>query len=189
MGENILLRPSHAGRAAPDPAGTGNRPPRVRCGPRAPACASSFSFSGMKVEHVGGGIGDLRLGQRLGAPIRGLLLLRQVDAQQARAPGPSGRACRYRCGSVATRSWCNRAAPAMTPNALTAPRCRSAHNGRSSDHRDRPAAASGWARRSGRARIWTTSAEPSPGDNCTTQSRSRCGLRPSVSVSIATDWV
>ena len=32
-----------------------------------------------------------------------------------------------------------------------------------------------------------TSAEPSPGDICTTQSLSRCGLRPSVSVSIATD--
>ena len=36
------------------------------------------------------------------------------------------------------------------------------------------------------AGIWTTSAVPSPADSCTTQSRSRSGLRPSVSVSMAT---
>ncbi len=35
--------------------------------------------------------------------------------------------------------------------------------------------------------ICTTSAEPSPGENCTTQSRSRFGSSPMVSVSIATD--
>ena len=34
--------------------------------------------------------------------------------------------------------------------------------------------------------ICTTSAEPSPGESCTTQSRSRCGSSPMVSVSIAT---
>ena len=34
-----------------------------------------------------------------------------------------------------------------------------------------------------------TGAVPSPFESCTTHSLSRCGLSPSVSVSIATDWV
>ena len=37
--------------------------------------------------------------------------------------------------------------------------------------------------------ICTTSALPSPGESCTTQSRSRCGFSPMVSVSIATALV
>ncbi len=43
---------------------------------------SSFALQGVQVQHVGGGVLELRLRQRLGAPVRGLLLLREIDAEQ-----------------------------------------------------------------------------------------------------------
>ena len=97
----------------------------------------------------------------------------------ARARGPSGRAGRYRCGSAARRSWCSRAAPAITPKAFdsTAISKRAIVEDLQRPP-DRRAAASDSARRCRPGGICTTSAEPSPGESCTTQSRSRCGLSP-----------
>ena len=76
-------------------------PPPIRRGPaatrsgrnRKQAAARSFAAlpgqhgielfpQGMEVKHVGGGIGDLGVGELLGAPIGKLLLLGNVDAEE-----------------------------------------------------------------------------------------------------------
>ena len=41
-----------------------------------------MAFEGVQVQDIRGGVGELLLGQRLGAPVGGLLLLGKVDAQQ-----------------------------------------------------------------------------------------------------------
>src|SRR6185437_8270125 len=44
-----------------------------------------LGLQGMQVEHIGGGITQLLVGEVGGAPIRRLLLLRQLDAEQVAA--------------------------------------------------------------------------------------------------------
>src|SRR6476469_9077298 len=41
-----------------------------------------LSLQGVKVQDVGGRIGDLRIGQLGGTPVRALLLFREIDAEQ-----------------------------------------------------------------------------------------------------------
>ena len=64
----------------------------------------------VQVEHVRGGIVDLRRAQLGRAPVARLLLLGDVDVQQLARPDPSARAGRYRCAPAARRSWCSRPA-------------------------------------------------------------------------------
>ena len=42
----------------------------------------------VQIENVGGGVGELGVAQRLGAPVGGLLLLGDLDADAARASDP-----------------------------------------------------------------------------------------------------
>src|SRR5262249_54517770 len=80
MGENILGRP--AGKIEPDPvgqeakAGFGELP-----APFAGEDGVELLPQGVQVQDIGRRIGELRLGEGLGAPIGELLLLGQIDAQ------------------------------------------------------------------------------------------------------------
>ena len=86
MGEDILGRP--AGKIEPRPVGQ-----EAEAGRRELPAAFPHQhrvellLEGMQMQHVGGGIGDLRLGERLRAPIRELLLLGNIDAE-TRGRGP-----------------------------------------------------------------------------------------------------
>ena len=66
----------------------------------------------MQVEHVVGRVGDLRLGQRARRPSRSAAAAWKCPCRAGPWSGPSGRACRCRCGSAARRSWCSRPAAA-----------------------------------------------------------------------------
>ena len=72
----------------------------------------------MQMQHVGRGIGDLRIASSRRRPSRTIAAAWTDRRRAPRAPDPSGRACRYRCGQAARRSWCNRPAAAITPKAL-----------------------------------------------------------------------
>ena len=75
-------RPSRRGRAGRGSAEIRNRRRRVPSRPSRASMASSLSLQRMQIEHVVGRVGDLRLGQRVGAPIGQLLLLGDVLAEQ-----------------------------------------------------------------------------------------------------------
>ena len=106
----------------------------------------------MQMQHVGGGIGDLRLRQRAGTPVRELLLLGQFDPQkvagdvfQAVLVGIGARQPRGDLGA-------EERVPASRRRRDRAPQYRTARSERSSAWPDRPEAFSGSERRSRRAR-------------------------------------
>src|ERR1700674_590152 len=80
MRENVLRRP--AGEIEPRPVGQETEAGRGELGP-ALACEQNVElvFERMKMQHVGGRIGDLRFGELLGAPVGELLLFGEIDAQ------------------------------------------------------------------------------------------------------------
>ena len=116
MGENVLLRPAR--QVEPGPVGQEAETGLRQFGAAFPRQQDvQLLLQRVQMEHVGGRIGHLRLGQLPRRPNRRLLLLGQVDARARRAPDPSVRACPYRCGSAARRSWCNRRGVGITPSA------------------------------------------------------------------------
>ena len=112
---------------SPQPA----RSSRARCGRKSKqACASSRAplarqplverrAQPVQVEHVRGGIVELRRAQRVRAPVARLLLLGDVDLEQLAHAGPSARGGRCRSGPAARRSWCSRPARVSTPKRLS----------------------------------------------------------------------
>ena len=145
-----------------------------------------LGLQGVQMQHVGGGIGQLLVGQPVGAPVGGLLLLGQVDAQQLRQrsfrPAAVGEGADQLGGDLGAVDRLAADAERM----LDARRCRSGRNGRASAPPDRPAGPRAAARQHGPRGICTRWALPSPAESCTRHSRSRWGLSPIVSVSMAT---
>src|SRR5215471_19220510 len=80
MGKDVLGGP--AGKVKPDPvrqeAKTGRREVRA---PLTDENGVELFLERVQVQHIGRRVGELRVGQRLGAPIGELLLLGEVDAQ------------------------------------------------------------------------------------------------------------
>ena len=100
----------------------------------------------VEIAHVGRGIFALRVVQLGPAPVGRLLCLGNFLRRAVRAPAPSGRGDRYRCGPAARRSWCNRPGRRSPPDNAGSRRYRSARNDRASAAPDRPAPPSDWAR-------------------------------------------
>ena len=117
MREDVLLRPSRRGRARPRrqeiEAGRG----QLGCALRAPA-SRRVAPQRVQMQDVGGGVAQLLVGEVGGAPIRRLLLLGDLDAEQVAAqilePVPVGEGAHQ----LARRSWCNRPARRRRPDAL-----------------------------------------------------------------------
>ena len=184
MGEDIRFFPAEQIELGPrrqeGEAGLGMLQPTVADEPRHELVAQR-----MQVQHVGSGIFELRLRQTFPPPNRRIAAAWRCRCRGAPSDCPSGRAGRCRSASAARRSWCRTRANRSRRRCETARRCRSGHSERSSGGTDRSALRRGWAPRVWPAAILMTSAVPSPGESWTTQSRSRRGIRPSVSVSIA----
>jgi hypothetical protein len=180
-----LPRPSPSGRDRRAPAGNGSRP--------RPAFVRPSRCSRVLAERLSAHAGAKRRRRHIPAarrsagrgPVRRLLLFRQVHAEQFAAdvlqPVPVGIGARQPRGDLGaehrrrsvTPKACFRTAMSKRPKwkilvFLSVAQQRARFG------------AFFWP-----LAICTTSAVPSPGDSCTTQSRSRCGLRPSVSVSMA----
>ena len=140
----------------------------------------------VQMQHVGGGVGELRVAERLRAPVGRLLLLGDLDAEQLARQileaVPVGVGARQLGGDLGA---IDRRRPSRRRRGR-ASRCRSGRNGTASARSDRRAASRDRARASAPAPICTRSAMPSPRESCTRHSRSRPTSRPSVSVSMAT---
>src|SRR3954470_9063373 len=80
MGENILRRP--AGEVQPYPVGEKAKASGREVGATLAREHGVEPFlQGMEMQDVGCGVSDLRIGQLIGTPIGGLLLLRHLDPQ------------------------------------------------------------------------------------------------------------
>ena len=101
----------------------------------------------MQMQHVGGGVGQLRLAQALRAPVARLLLLRQIDVEHLAHQILQAMAVGIGAAKAARRSWCSTPAAASRRRRCRARRDRTARSGRSLSSSDWPAAPSGSARR------------------------------------------
>ena len=156
MGEDVLFVPAEqveldAGRQEAE-AGLRRAPSR----PSRSQHARRAGLERVQIEHVGGGIFELRVASASAAPQSEICCCLEMSTSSSSRPGPSARAGRYRCAPAARRSWCTRPARPRRRAMLAARRCRSGRNGRSSQRRDRPAAVQirrlVWPCRSGRRR-------------------------------------
>jgi hypothetical protein len=140
----------------------------------------------MQVEHIGGGIVLLLVGELLRRPVRALLLLRQIDAEKLGAqvlePVAVGVGARQLGGDLGAVD-----GPVVTPSCCV----NTAISKRAKWKILTIAESANRAFRRGADQSlpsnWTRWAVLSPAESWARQSRSRRGLRPSVSVSMATD--
>ena len=143
---------------------------------------------GMQMQHVGGGISELGLAQGGRTPIARLLLFRQIDVEhlahqilQAMAIGVGAAKPGGDLGAV---DRLRHHPEGVVERGQIEPR--EMKDFRDLRVRQQRLQIGGVGMNFG---ICTTSALPSPFEICTTQSRSRCGCSPMVSVSIATKSV
>ena len=145
----------------------------------------------VQVQHVGRRIGSCSARQLRRAPVRALLLLRRSRRPAVPCRDPSARAGRCRCAPACEAILVQYTGATVTPRSAAARRRRSGRSGTASViagiGQQALEVRAGVAMAASSAEICTRCALPSPAESCTRHSRSRCGLSPMVSVSIADD--
>ena len=173
-------RRSRRGRGPRAGAGNRSRPGPVAARPSRASMASSSRSQRVQVQHVGSGVGLLLVAQLGRAPVRRLLLLGQVDAEQlaaqvgeAVAVGVGARQLARDLGAVDRR--------AVMPSQC----CSAAMSKRAKwNSLMQPGSASRASRWGSRSRAGPAAAErtrwavPSPAESCTRHSRSRAVTGP-----------
>ena len=82
MGEDVGVRPAEEVELGPRPAGRRSRRRRAAARPSRSSKTSSFAFRACRCSTSEAAYSSCALRQRVGAPVRRLLLLREIDAEQ-----------------------------------------------------------------------------------------------------------